>query len=195
MHIVSNHILINSLFFLFLFSFPLFSISDSNDDIVSKYIAQLKLEPHPEGGLFALNYTADYQVKYEGEYRKAGSSIYYLLRGNEFSTWHKLKEDEIWHFYTGDSLTIYYINRDSNKLMCQKLGNPLIHENAKFQLIIGKNNWFAAKPDNEESFSLVGCTLCPGYVHQEYAEKDDINNFLENNREHEAIIKALYTPR
>ena len=38
------------------------------------------------------------------------TAIYYLLPGHEVSRFHRLKADEIWHFYTGSTLTLYVID-------------------------------------------------------------------------------------
>jgi predicted cupin superfamily sugar epimerase len=67
------------------------------------YIAKYKLIKHPEGGYFTEFYKASAQVKplvpqYNNELRSAGSSIYFLLDKKDFSAWHSLKSDEIWHF-------------------------------------------------------------------------------------------------
>ncbi len=66
------------------------------------YIAELGLEPHPEGGWYRRTWAAPAQ----GGERPAGSAIYYLLLAGEVSAWHRIDATEIWHFYAGDSLEL-----------------------------------------------------------------------------------------
>ena len=51
--------------------------------------------PHPEGGYFKESYRD-----------KNVSLIYYLLKKNEKSHWHRLTKNEILHFYNGDPLKV-----------------------------------------------------------------------------------------
>lgn len=73
------------------------------------WISKLNLQKHPEGGYFFESYKSLELVnlpKYRGP-RHICTAIYYLLEGNEFSTFHIMKSDELWHFYAGSSLTFY----------------------------------------------------------------------------------------
>ena len=63
-------------------------------------IATLGLAPHPEGGWYRQTWVAD------GPGRPAGTCIYFLLRPGERSHWHRVDAAEIWHFYTGASLSL-----------------------------------------------------------------------------------------
>ncbi|MCA1761280.1 MAG: cupin domain-containing protein, partial [Bacteroidales bacterium] len=74
------------------------------------WIDKLKLEKHPEGGWYREIYLSDDIVPqtglpsgFRGE-RSFATSIYYLLEGNDFSAFHRIKSDEIWHYYTGTSV-------------------------------------------------------------------------------------------
>ena len=72
-------------------------------------IKLLELKPHPEGGYYRETYRSDEVIenlpeRYKGPSRNAGTAIYFLLKGDQFSAFHKLQSDEIWHFYEGSSL-------------------------------------------------------------------------------------------
>ena len=129
------------------------------------YIQKLQLEKHPEGGFYKEIYragemifidTPDKRMK-----RNYSTSIYFLLEGNQVSKFHRLKSDELWHFYDGEIIIIHIIN-EKGELSQIKLGNK-IDEGESFQIVIKKNNWFAAELVNKRSYSLVGCTVSPGF--------------------------------
>lgn len=76
------------------------SISKEAESLINLF----NLQPHPEGGFFSQIFKSKSTVKstdadrYGNENRSAGTSIYYLLNKNDFSAWHRLKSDEIWHY-------------------------------------------------------------------------------------------------
>ena len=147
------------------------------------YIEMLELESHEEGGYFSLYYKSPNKIiplnsRYKNnadEYveRNICSSIYFLLEKQAFSAWHRLKSDEIWHYYDGQSpLDIYVIDK-KGKLKIYTLGNPEISENASFQIIVQAGVWFAAEVRDKLSFALVGCSVSPAFEYQDFelAEK------------------------
>ena len=78
---------------------------------------RLKLQPHPaEGGYFAETYRAEHLLApdalpagYPGP-RSVSTAIYYLLTPDSFSAMHRLRGDEIFHFYLGDPVELLQIN-------------------------------------------------------------------------------------
>jgi len=149
---------------------------------VNKLIKRLNLQPHPEGGFYARNYQSEDSIKlvdsarYNNEIRRAGSSIYYLLSEHDFSAWHTLKSDEIWHYYIGSSVKIHIIDREGNYSM-RLLGNSLDNVDASFQFVIPSGNWFAAEIVDKTSYSLVGCTVNPGFEFNDFtlADRDTLS--------------------
>jgi predicted cupin superfamily sugar epimerase len=82
------------------------------------WIEKLRLEAHPEGGYFRQTYRSDVVLAREAlpaEFtgaRAASTAIYFLLEGKNFSAFHRLRSDEVWHFYVGAPLvTSVDINR------------------------------------------------------------------------------------
>ncbi|HET54285.1 MAG TPA: hypothetical protein ENN33_03600, partial [Ignavibacteria bacterium] len=69
----------------------------------STLVKRLDLQPHPEGGYFKEVYRSNELIKAEGlperysSERCFGTSIYYMLEGEQFSAFHKLQSDETWH--------------------------------------------------------------------------------------------------
>ncbi|HKI79374.1 MAG TPA: cupin domain-containing protein [Ignavibacteriaceae bacterium] len=131
------------------------------------YIDKLKLKKHPEGGYYNEIYSAGeiieadvLPVRYEGA-RVFSTSIFFLLEGEQISSLHKLKSDEIWHFYDGSTINIYIIS-SNGKLEKRTLGRNLENDEL-IQTVIEKNNWFGADLNDKSSYGLIGCTVAPGF--------------------------------
>ena len=128
---------------------------------IEYWVNYLKLSKHPEGGYYRETYRSQYSITpegYPGE-RNVSTSIYYLLGQNDFSSFHRLKSDEIWHFYYGDSARIHMIDQEGKYQIRDVGSNPEAGE--AFQVLIPSNTWFAAETLGE--YSLVGCTVAPGF--------------------------------
>ena len=125
------------------------------------WIQKLALVKHIEGGYYKQIYASNKQCL-ENNNRNLATCIFYLLDGKDYSAFHKINGDEIWHFFIGSSLTIYIINEKESKLIIEKLG-PNLDKGENFQIIINEGNWFAAEVDDKTSFTLVGCTVIPGF--------------------------------
>lgn len=158
------------------------------------WIDKLKMQPHPEGGYFKEVYRADEQ--YNGEYlpdrfggdRSYGTSIYFLLIGEQVSKFHRIKSDEIWHFYEGSPVKIYRISLDGNKKEVVVGRDPDKGEN--LQTVIDKGDWFGAEVLDKNSYSLCGCTVAPGF-HFEDFELADSSLLLRQFPQYTKIILKL----
>ena len=131
------------------------------------YIKRLGLTQHIEGGAFRETYRSDLVIlkpalppTFEGN-RNVSTMIYFLLQHGQFSAFHKIASDEAWHFYDGDTLIIYEIQTDG-KLLTHRLGKDLEAGEA-FQCLIQAGSWFGSRCEVENGFSLVGCTVSPGF--------------------------------
>ena len=83
------------------------------------YINQLQMLKHPEGGWYKETYRARGVISSEelpkhGGARNYSTGIYFLLTEENFSAFHRIKSDEMWHFYDGDGLTIHEIQQNGN---------------------------------------------------------------------------------
>jgi predicted cupin superfamily sugar epimerase len=95
--------------------------------------------------------------------------IYYLLDGDRHSALHKVRSDEIWHFYMGSTVTIYILTDDddgvdsvSGKLQQIRLG-PNLESGEHLHYVIKGNTWFGAELDDKSSYALLGCSVSPGF--------------------------------
>jgi uncharacterized protein len=155
-------------------------------------IDRLKLHPHPEGGYFKEIYRSDENInknnlpdRYSDD-RKFSTSIYFLLNKEDKSHFHKLASDEIWHFYNGSPIVLHCIDEDGNYSK-QLLGNNF-KRNENPQIIISKGTWFAAEVENKNSYTLLGCTVSPGFEFSDF-ELGLQGNLLKLFPQHSEMIK------
>lgn len=126
-----------------------------------QYINLLQLEAHPEGGFFKETYRSELLMPIEGRNkRNVSTAIYFLLEGSDKSHFHRIKSDELWFYHDGEPLEIAVII--DNQLLKYDLGLNL-ENGERPQLVIPANSWFAARIKSEKSFSLVSCTVAPGF--------------------------------
>ena len=152
------------------------------------WIEKLSLEKHIEGGYYKQIYHSEKQCK-EYNNRNLATSIFYLLNGNEYSAFHKINGDEIWHFFIGSSLTIYIINEASSELKIEKIG-PNLDKQEHLQLVIQEGDWLAAEVNDKSSFTLVGCTVIPGFDFK-YFEIAKRNSLIYKFPRFKRIIEKL----
>ena len=157
-------------------------------------ISSLELQPHPEGGYFRETYRSDARISAadlpwtSSSGRNAATSIYYLLEGRDFSAFHRIAQDEIWHFYEGSVVEIHMIDPGGKyRIQClgRDIGNGEIH-----QFTVPANCWFAARLKDHSSYSLVGCTVSPGFDFEDFQMAVRVD-LVRDFPEFEAIIKAL----
>jgi len=139
----------------------------------SEIVKQLDLEEHPEGGYFRETYRGSEIVQGEdNKKRSAGTGIYFLLTEGICTNWHRVRSDELWHFYRGTQLVLEIID-DQGEFNQLLLGNEL-SEGSKFQQLIPKHYWQRAYSTG--NFTLVGCTVSPGFEFEDFEmiEKDEL---------------------
>ncbi len=158
------------------------------------WIKKLELTEHLEGGYFKEVYRDDEVIKNEHlpsrfkDSRSYSTAIYYLLDGSDFSAFHKIQSDEIWHFYVGTSLIIYMINKYGNLEKIVLGNNP--EKNEELMAAIPKESWFAAEVIDKSSFSLIGCTVAPGFHFDDF-ELGSRENLIRQYPEHSSLIIEL----
>lgn len=99
-------------------------------------IRRLALQPHPEGGYYRETYRAAGAVtRADGKRLAASTAIYYLLCDGAWSTWHRIRADELWHFHAGTPLHVHVLAPDGGYRRL-RLGNALADEGAEFQGVV-----------------------------------------------------------
>ncbi len=132
-----------------------------HNQTADEIIQMLDLQPHPEGGFYQSTYTGEESIEVSSAIRNLFTSIYFLLRSQDVSHFHRLKSDELWYFHKGSPIEIHMIepNGEYKKV---KLGLNLA-EGESPQYLVPKNTIFGSTVLEENSFSLVGCMVAPGF--------------------------------
>ena len=148
-----------------------------------RVIELLGLEPLPhEGGAFRETYRAETRVPNPldpAATRVASTQIYYLLRPGESSALHRVRSDEVFHHYLGDSVTQLRID-DGTETFAEPDGSDDLtaelvtigadlESGARPQVLARKHIWQGAvlapaqAPSDAFGFALLGCTVAPGF--------------------------------
>lgn len=155
------------------------------------WIAQLRLEPHPEGGYFRRTYTADRVLPTLPDRtgpRPVATAIYYLLKSGQRSCLHRLKSDELWYFHAGSSLTVHIIEPAGSCL--RWLLGPDPSANQQLQIAIPAGCWFGATVADPSGFSLISCSVGPGFDFADF-ELADRATLTRQYPQHAPLIERL----
>jgi predicted cupin superfamily sugar epimerase len=161
----------------------------------SYWIEKYNLLPHPEGGYYAETYRASESIlqnalpaRFAGD-RAFSTGIYFLLESHNFSAFHRIQADEMWHFYAGDALEVFVIDEKSGKLNVIRLGND--PDNGEtFQAVVPAGAWFGSRPASGSAYALVGCTVAPGFDFADFemAEREALSGLYP---QHAGLIGEL----
>jgi len=161
---------------------------------VDTLVKELDLLPHPEGGYYKETYRSEGKITqtclssdFSGE-RNMATGIYFLIEKGNFSALHKIKSDETWHFYYGDALEVIEIN-EQGKLTITQIGSNILQGDT-FQYTVKANTWFGSRVNSNGQFSLVGCTVYPGFDFNDFelAKRDDLIQLFPH---HNQLISEL----
>ncbi len=143
-------------------------IQDKVEDIVNR----LALHPHPEGGFYRETHRSEFST-----------GIFYLLNKGQKSSLHRIKSDEMWHFYGGDGLMIVEITKEG------ALKETLLN-NENVQYVVRAHTWFGAYLPENSTYALTGCTVAPAFQFADF-EMGDKNLLIANYPHLKEMIEKL----
>jgi len=158
------------------------------------WIEKLGLQPHPEGGYYRETYRAKLEIDREalpaafGGNRPVSTAIYFLLDGDDFSALHRLRSDEIWHFYAGGGLVVEVIDQAGTRSSILLGSDPEAGE--VFQAGVKAGCWFGSRVRDAGTFALVGCTVAPGFDFADF-EMGERAELVGKYPEHRKVIEQL----
>jgi len=155
----------------------------------AELIRVLELAPHPEGGFFRETFRSSLGVSpADGRpQRSALTTIFFLLVEGQFSRWHGVASDEVWHLYEGGPLELLVTSRNGDDLQRVRLG-PVGSE-ALPSHTVPAYCWQAARPLGP--YALAGCTVGPGFDVQDFHFLADAPGALERLRQSAPDLLSL----
>ena len=143
----------------------------------AQLIRDLGLQPHPEGGHYA-----------EVHRSPAVTSIYFLLGAGETSRWHRVRSEEIWHFYEGAPLELLQLTPAGTDLERITLGP--FEDRQRPVHCVPADHWQAAR--SRGAYTLVGCTVAPAFRFSDFALlKDSPALAAAIGRNHPAVAQFV----
>lgn len=170
-----------------------------------RWIERLGLEAHPEGGFFRETYRSAASLgpcclgAGYTDRRSVSTAIYFLLRGDQASRFHRIRSDEVWHHYAGGGLTLHLLldpaaaaamgDGGTDGYRSLRLGSDPAG-GALPQAVVPAGAWFGATVDDAAAFALVGCTVAPGFDFRDFemARREDL---LRSHPRHGELIVRL----
>ena len=139
----------------------------------NEIIKKLDLKPLPEeGGYYKETYKSTaiaparvLGVDADGD-RSLATAIYYLLVPKSFSAIHRVKSDEIFHFYSGDPVEMIQIDPDG-KLKKITLGSDILNGETP-QVVVPAGSWQGSRLKPGGNWALLGTTVSPGFEFEDF---------------------------
>lgn len=117
---------------------------------IEELIQTHHLLPHPEGGFYKETYRSEFST-----------GIFYLLIKGQKSSFHRIKSDEMWHFYGGNSLVVVEITAEG------LIKETRLDKN-NVQYVVGAGIWFGAYLPEGSEYAFVGCTVAPAFHFEDF---------------------------
>jgi len=157
------------------------------------WIDRLDLEAHPEGGYYREIYRTEEHIPAAvlparfDDGRDVAALIYFLLPGPSFSALHRIRQDEVWHFYTGAPITLHQIAPDGTYVTCTL--SRAVDDGHRLHTVVPAGTWFGATVATDD-YALVGCTTAPAFDFADF-ELADRAALIEDYPQHRTLIERL----
>jgi len=146
------------------------------EGIAGRLIAHYQMQRVPqEGPWFSLTYEstdmldgADLPERYAGRSHLAGSAIILVETPADFSAMHRLRTDEVWHFYGGSPIDMLLLYPDGTGRRITLGGDVFSGQLPQFTVPHGV--WQGSTPRNRDAkaYSLTGDQLSPGFDYEDF---------------------------
>lgn len=110
-----------------------------------------------EGGYFR----ETYRCRQRQDGRDLGTGIFYLLDEESRSLMHRLKSDELYHFYLGDPVELFCIYPDGESEVV-RLGSDILGQE-RVQHLVPAGSWQGSRLAPGGRMALMGTTMAPGF--------------------------------
>jgi uncharacterized protein len=151
----------------------------------AELITLLALQPHPEGGFYREVFRSPQHVQGSagGAVRSAVTTIDFLLPGGQFSAWHRVASDEIWHLVEGGPLRLWLMPPSLARVESIELA--AVDAQRRPRAVVPAQWWQAAEPTGDENaYALCAATVAPGFEFADFT-------FLRSDAQASAAIDRL----
>jgi len=157
-------------------------------------IELLDLRPHPEGGFFRETYRSGETIPADAlparyaAARNLSTAIYYLLTPDSVSMLHRVKSDELFHFYLGDPVTMLQLHPDGRSetiTLGQKIAGG-----QRLQVVVPAGVWQGSFLNDGGKLALMGCTVAPGFDFDDF-EPGERKKLIEQYPDRASLIERL----
>ncbi len=134
-------------------------------------ITHFAMQPHPEGGFYVETYRSAGTIPASalpddwGEHNWS-TGILFLLKAGDYSHFHRIRQDEMWHSYLGGAMRLAMLHPDGRYEEVILGQDILAGQSVQFTVPAGV--WFGATPCAASAFSFVGCTVAPGFAFADF---------------------------
>lgn len=156
----------------------------------AELIASLSLVRHPEGGWYREHFRSASAVRTEDGRppRRALTSIDFLLTQGEFSAWHRVASDEVWHLLEGEGLVLWLLPPDPTPAVAPQ--RVELRSGGLPRHVVPAGWWQAAEPVGELAY--VGATVGPGFEFEDFSfGRDDTGLCALMRQQHPAMLRLL----
>ena len=102
---------------------------------------------------------------------------------------HRLKSDEVFHFYLGDPVTMLLLGPQGTSQIVT-LGNDILY-GQKLQQMIPRGTWQGCCLKGDGKVALMGTTVAPGFEFDDYEHAVEKNELLEMYPQQKELILRL----
>ena len=155
----------------------------------------LKLKPLPtEGGYFAETYKSELLIPGDalpapfGGPRSLATAIFYMLTPETFSAMHRLRADELYHFYLGDPVELLELHPDGTGSLVT-LGQD-IAAGMRLQHLVRAGVWQGSRLIKGGAWALLGTTVSPGFEFADF-ELGERGSLQSLYPQHAQMVAAL----
>ncbi len=101
-----------------------------------------------------------------GHPKAFSTAIYYLLTPDTFSALHRLRMEEVYHFYAGDPVELLNLYPDGSHRFISFGSDVLAGQQP--QVIVPKYTWQGCRLAAGGKFALMGTTVAPAFDYDDY---------------------------
>src|SRR5262245_749777 len=136
----------------------------TSDEIISA----LKLEPNATCGFVRVTFLSKQQIAAGGlpapfaDGRPLGSALYFMVMPGAPVRLHRIRNDQLYHYYLGDPLEVFLLKSDGTTE--RVIVGPGLREGQRVQLLIPGNTFHTARLIGRARWFLGASTEWPGVV-------------------------------